>query len=110
MPKITYGLRITIKSAVLIAILEASSKVLKFEISSDFKFFKTNCCATINPAIKPTGLKACAKFKRCVAVSLSPKERINGFEVVSKKANPQVIIHKETKKKLKLKFLLRYNI
>ena len=66
----------TIKSDVLINDLETSSKSLKLIILSDCKFFKTNCCATNNPKINPIGLKACAKFKRWVAVALAHSQNI----------------------------------
>ena len=45
------------------------------------------------PMSEPKGLKACAKFRRRVAVSLEPKERIKGLAVVSRKANPLSLIH-----------------
>ena len=50
------------------------------------------------PVKEPKGLNACAKLSRRVAVSLWPKAKINGLEVVSKKANPQVITQSEIKK------------
>ena len=56
------------------------------------QFLRTNCWATSSPAISPKGLKACAKFKRWVAVSLSPKDSIYGFAAVSKNASPNVNI------------------
>ena len=46
--------------------------------------------ATAMPLSEPTGLKACAKFRRRVEVSFSPNERMNGLAVVSKKARPNV--------------------
>ena len=88
----------TIKSVVFISVLETSSSALKSVISSDCSFFKTYCCATNNPRIKPNGLNACAKFSRCVAVSLAPIAKAYGFAAVSKKANPKVNMYKPMQK------------
>ena len=69
---------------------------------SESRFGNTTILATAIPLRLPTGLKACAKFKRRVAFSLLPNERMNGLAVVSKNARPKVKIYNEKQKKVKL--------
>ena len=58
--------------------------------------------ATDIPSNDPIGLKACARFKRLVAVSFEPSERISGLAVVSRKARPNVRMYNDTQKNAKL--------
>ena len=75
----------------------ASSKVLKINVPASFLLSESSATsinfeATNIPKSEPIGLKACAQFKRWVAVRSSPIDRMNGLAVVSKKANPNVKI------------------
>ena len=54
------------------------------------------------PASEPMGLKDWARFSRRVEVSLLPRDRMNGFAVVSRKARPKVRMYSEKQKKVKL--------
>ena len=51
------------------------------------------------PEREPMGLKACARLRRRVEVSLLPNERMKGLAVVSRKASPKVRTYNDTQKK-----------
>ena len=94
-PRITYGFLIIIKSCKRMVAFAASSSVGKM-ISpaalrlSDSSDANTKLEATNIPSNDPIGLNACERFKRRVAVSLEPNDKINGLAVVSKNAKPNV--------------------
>jgi hypothetical protein len=50
------------------------------------------------PDIDPAGLNDSERFIRRVAVLPGPNERMNGFNVVSRKARPNARIQSEAKK------------
>ena len=97
MPKATYGSRITAKSCNLISAFSASLSIGKrmlpaASLLSESRLGNTTIEATAMPASEPMGLKACERFKRRVAFSLEPSERMKGLAVVSRKAKPKVKI------------------
>lgn len=94
---ITYGLRMTIRSCNRMSLFSASVSVENISSPaslrlSEMRLGRTTKDATLIPHSEPSGLNACARFRRLVAVSFAPNDNISGLAVVSRKANPNVSI------------------